>query len=113
MKITSIKSNEIIIKKLGGRIKSVRLSMSLTQKELAFESGISLRTITNIEQGLNISLSNIISMFRVLRILDNFELLIPEIKPDPFDMLILGKKIKRVSKSSKANTKSWKWGDEK
>ncbi len=112
MKIYGTETNEIIIQEIGKRIKSRRISLSITQKELSRESGVSLRTIINVENGENISLKNLLSISRVLRVIENFELLIPESKTDPFEILELGHKRKRVTSVIKDKPSGWKWGDE-
>ena len=79
---------------------------------MASKSGVSLRTIGGFENGENISLNNLISILRVLRILQELNLFIPDVKTNPEDVLNLGHSRKRVS-SVKTNRKSpWKWGDE-
>ena len=87
--------------------------MSITQKDLAKESGVSLGTIMNTENGDNVSLNNLISILRVIRVVDNLDSLIPQKKSNPMDILDLGHNRKRVSKSNKNNDSDWKWGDEK
>ena len=49
MKLTGVETNKIILKELGQRIKDIRISMSLTQEELALKSGVSIRTIVRLE----------------------------------------------------------------
>ena len=50
--ITNLTSINEVQKELGGaRIHNRRINMSLTQKDLAERSGLSLRSINNIEQG--------------------------------------------------------------
>lgn len=111
MRINGIQTTETILKEIGSRIKRKRISLSITQKDLAREAHVSLRTIVSVEKGENISFWHIISILRVLKIADNLELLIPEILTDPFEVLKLGHKRQRVSKS-KTIADDWKWGDE-
>jgi transcriptional regulator with XRE-family HTH domain len=111
MNIIGTESNQAILKKMGIRIKQKRIAFSLTQKELSQRTGISLRTITNIENGENTSFDNIISLLKALKSIDNLDLLIPEAKIDPLALLNLQGQRKRASKA-KTNT-NWKWGDEK
>lgn len=112
MRITGVEKTETILKEIGTRIKQKRISLSITQKDLAREAKLSLRSIVNVENGENISFNHIISILKALRIVDNLELLIPEIKTDPLEVLKLGSKRQRVTKS-KTTTDDWKWGDEK
>lgn len=112
MKIYGNESNEKLLEELRDRIKARRIAMSISQEELALESGVSLRTITNLEKGSNVSLSSLISVLRVLRIIENLDVLVPEDKINPFDLIKLDNGRKKVSKK-KNNNSTWKWGDEK
>lgn len=113
MKIYEMETNEVILKEIGIRIKSRRIGLAITQKELALESGVSLRTIANVENGKNVSLENLISILRVIKRADNLELLLPESKTNPMDILDFGHSRKRVSKTKNDTNSRWKWGDEK
>lgn len=113
MKINGMESNDVILKEFGQRLKSKRIEMKITQQELARESGVSLRMIVQIENGHNVSLNSLISILRVLRIVENINLLVPEEKISPIEYLELGKKRERVSKKKQNQSSSWKWGDEK
>jgi len=113
MKITGFETNEIILKELGQRIKDIRISMSLKQKDLAVKAGVSIRTIVRVETGDNIKIESFINILRVLGCIQNIELLITEQKLSP--EMIFNKKNKRQrasSKQKKENKSSWKWGDE-
>ena len=111
MKIYGTESNRAILKEMGNRIKQRRIDLSMTQKELAEQTGISSRTLTNIEQGENASFDNIISLLKGLKMIDNLDGLIPETKINPLALLELGRQRQRASKI-KPDT-GWKWGDEK
>lgn len=113
MKVNGMQSNEVLLKELGSRLKSKRISMSITQTDLAKESGVSLRTIINMENGENTSLNNFISVIRVLRMIENLELFIPEQKNNPEDVYNLGHKRQRVSKPKTVKEASWVWGNDK
>jgi len=95
-------SNSAIIEEVGKRLKEYRFQRKLTQQELADQAGISLFSVTQIEKGKAVTLTLFLSVLRVLRLLDNFELLIPEIGISPIELLKLrGKTPKRVKKSKK------------
>ena len=113
MKIYGNEANKIILEEIGSRIKSRRISLAITQEELSRESGVSLRTIINVESGKNISFNNLVSILRVIRLIENLDLLIPESKVNPFEVIELGRKRKRVSKRKRDEGTGWKWGDEK
>ena len=78
--------------------------MPATQKELAEMTNLSLRTISNLESGKDVSFSTVIEVLRALGQLQSLEL----------EIAALGKPRERARK--KANTAApqtgWKWGDE-
>ncbi len=112
MKIQGIERNDVILKEIGKRFKARRIAVSMTQKELSIESGVSMRTIGGFENGENISLDNLISLLRALRNLSDINLLFPEVKANPFDVLELGHRRKRVSSKKLNKESSWTWEDE-
>ena len=90
-------SDTAILKKLGTRLKVHRVSRGMKQLELAVESGVGVSTIAKIENGQSVSLSLLISVMRALGLLENLELLVPEQKPSPMELLRMqGKKVQRV-----------------
>ncbi len=108
-----MENNNVLLNEIGLRIKAKRIAMNMTQADLALESGASLRTITKVESGSNISLIHLIAILRALRIAANLDLLIPETKTNPIEILDFGKKRQRASRKKGSNTSTWKWGDEK
>ena len=112
MKIYGNESNDVIINEIGKRIKERRIALGITQKELSVESGVSLRMINNVENGSNVSLDNLISILRVLRVAENLDLLIAESRVNPFDVVELGGRRKRVYHKEDKESSPWKWGDE-
>lgn len=114
MKIYGTESNVYILKELGKRIQDARISMSITQKQLAENAGISASTMERIENGENVKVENILNVMRALSLLSNLEILIPEQEVVPSVMLDLGGRKKRVSLKRVKNVEEteWKWGDE-
>ncbi|MCL2510766.1 MAG: helix-turn-helix domain-containing protein [Bacteroidales bacterium] len=93
-------SNSAIIEEVGKRLKEYRFQRKLTQQELAEQAGISVFSVTQIEKGNAVTLNVFLSVLRVLRLLDNFELFIPAIGISPIELLKLkGKTPKRIKKS--------------
>lgn len=81
-----------IVAELGKRIKATRLKKKFTQPQVAERSGISVFTISQMENGKNTSLISLIAVMRALKLLDNFEGLIPEQKISPIELLEANKK---------------------
>ena len=96
-------SNSVIIKEIGKRLKEYRLKKRLSQKDIADQAGISLFTVTKIESGKQVSISMLLRVMRVLRLLDNFEFLLPEIGPSPIEMLKLKGKMPKRIRTKKRN----------
>lgn len=112
MKIYGDENNAFILKELGQRIKDIRVARSLTQKELSVQAGVSFSTIVRIENGEGVNIENLMRVMRVIGLLQNFELLVPEQELMPDDILKNKKKRKRVFKKADDNQNDWKWGDE-
>ena len=90
-------SDTAILNKLGTRLKASRIARGMKQQELATESGVGVSTIAKIESGQSVSLSLLISVMRTLGLLENLDLLVPEQKPSPSELLkTQGKQVKRV-----------------
>lgn len=111
MKIYGYENNIFILNELGKRVKDIRVSHSMTQTELAEKAGISYNTVVRFEKGDGTKLENLIKIMRVLGVLQNFDLLIPEQELTPEEIFKGGSKRKRASKTRKED-KSWIWGDE-
>jgi len=84
-----------IASELGKRIKATRLKKKFTQTEVAERAGISVFTVSQIENGKNTSLASLIAVMRVLKLLENFDGLIPEPVISPVELLEANKKKRR------------------
>jgi transcriptional regulator with XRE-family HTH domain len=119
MKITPQLTDDTILTELGARLARVRLEKNLTQAQLALQAGVSKRTIERLEQGAAApQLSSVIRLCRVLGLLENFELLLPEPAPSPMAQLYLrGKTRQRASRPRFGAVQEppapWTWGDSK
>ena len=80
-------SNTAIIQEMGKRLKGYRLKKKFTQQELAEKAGISIFTVAQIEHGKPVSIVMLLPVLRVLRLLDNLELFLPEIGISPVEIL--------------------------
>jgi len=90
-------SDTVIVQEIGKRLKEYRLKKRFTQQELALQAGISVFSIAQIERGKAVSINILLPVLRTLRLLDNLELLLPEIGLSPVELLNLkGKMPKRI-----------------
>lgn len=114
MKIQIANSNAAILSELGSRIKRARMDQRLSQQELANQVGVSLRTISVIENGGDFRLGNLLRILRALGYLENLNALLPELAINPEDYATLGKERQRVSRRREKADKAsaWRWGDE-
>ena len=62
-----------ILKELGTRLKKIRLQHNLTQKELSEEVGLSISTISFIEQGKSTTVESLIRILMRLNRIKDFE----------------------------------------
>ncbi len=115
MKINYYSSTSEVLLEIGRRVKSSRIDMSITQREMAEITNLSVRTISNFETGKDVSFSTVIEVLRVLGQLQSLDIMIPEQMIRPTQVMALGKERERVSskRSEKKSTSSdWRWGDE-
>ena len=113
MKITGKENEKAILAELGQRIKQQRIALGITQTELAEKCGISPSTQIRIESGDDSKLSNYIKIMSGLKMLDNIDILIPEVQPN-FKMIYENRRIRQRVKTKKAEKAStWVWGEDK
>jgi transcriptional regulator with XRE-family HTH domain len=79
-------SNAEIVRGLGEQFRDYRLNAKLTQQDVADKVGVSLITIRNFETGKakNITLSNLLSLLRVVGRLEAVNELFPPIPLSPY-----------------------------
>lgn len=88
-------------KLIGNRIKQYRVNAGISQKDLERESGISVRSISRLEQGSSIQLESLIKILSALDLDNNIDLLIPDQTKRP-SFYLNEKTRQRVYKKSKA-----------
>ena len=113
MKITENENEQAILKELGTRIKQCRISLNITQAELADKCGISSSTVVRIENGEDSKFSNYIKILTGLRLTQNIDILVPEVQPDFKALFEQKNPRKRVKSSGSASKSSWVWGEDK
>jgi transcriptional regulator with XRE-family HTH domain len=121
MKMTNQSTDEVILSELGSRLAQARLERNLTQAQLATQAGISKRTLERMEAGATATqMSAFVRACRVLGLLENFALLLPESGPGPIAQLRAGgRKRRRASGTNppppgQVNAPTdgqWTWGE--
>jgi transcriptional regulator with XRE-family HTH domain len=78
-------SGSDIIRQLGKRYSDYRKQMGFTQKEVAEKSGLSVFTISSLENGSStgVTLASFIKLLRAIDSLDEIEKLLPELPESP------------------------------
>ena len=76
---------------LGARIAARRLSRQWRQVDLAFEAGVSKRTVERIEAGVSVQTVLFLRVLRALGLLGGLNQLVPAGGPTPMELLRLEK----------------------
>lgn len=85
--VIASKTDSEILKELGGRLRSYRLQMNLTQAELATRAGVSRTTIRDAELGKDAQLSTLVKFLRALGRLDNLDAFLPAPSVSPIQLI--------------------------
>jgi transcriptional regulator with XRE-family HTH domain len=117
MKIDTQVTDDALLKLIGQRLASLRLTRNLTQQQLAEQAGLGLRTVQRLELGATATqLSGFMRVCRVLGLLDRFETLIPEPAASPMAQLkSQGRRRQRATgrPAASGKKKKWTWGEPK
>lgn len=108
-------SSKSALNELGSRLKAYRIYSSLTQEELAIQSGVSRRSIQNMENGEDVNLSTFIKVLNSLELVSNLDLLVPDPTKRPSYYLKINANSKKRLRASKKKTQNIdhkiRWGD--
>lgn len=100
---------------IGARLRAYRIDYPLSQDELSDKSGISVRSISRLENGEDMQLGNFIKILIALDLDSNLDMLIPDptLRPSYYVKEATEPYRKRASKKSTSSlTSEPKWGDE-
>ena len=114
MNYTSNTPDSALLDQIGQRFAAHRLVHNLTQRQLAEQAGVGLRTVQRLEAGAAAThLSAFLRICRVLGLLDRIDALIPEPAPSPIAQLRLqGKRRKRARRTERPQKSArWAWDD--
>ena len=97
-----IQTNAAIMRQIGSKLKELRIEKNMKQKELADAAGVSVFTISSIENGKTTSLLTVIQLLRALEHLDYLDSFFQEesISPVAYAKLMKNNKKKERVKSS-------------
>ena len=102
-----VQTNDAILRQIGSKLKELRIEKNMKQAELADASGVSVFTISSVENGKATSLLTIVQLLRALEHLDYLNSFFQEetISPIAYAKLIKNNKKKIRVKSSNTETK--------
>lgn len=107
----SSKSCGTRISELGKKLKTYRIMKELSQQDLADKTGVSVRSISRLEQGESVQLETLFKIMAALGLGENIDLLVPDQTRRPSYYLENTADVpQRVRKKGKKN--DFKWGDE-
>lgn len=98
-----IQTNDAIMRQIGSKLKELRIEKNMKQTELADASGVSVFTISSVENGKTTSLLTVVQLLRALEHLDYLDNFFQEETVSPIayaKLLKNNKKKKRVKLSS-------------
>ncbi|EQD76464.1 transcriptional regulator, XRE family [mine drainage metagenome] len=75
------------LKQLGSRLREVRLSQGLTQRELAALAGVARNSVARLEDSGSGRTDTLLRVLGALNILDRLDAVLPEATPSPLAML--------------------------
>jgi len=102
-----VQTNDAILRQIGSKLKELRIEKNMKQAELADASGVSVFTISSVENGKATSLLTIVQLLRALEHLDYLNSFFQEetISPIAYAKLMKNNKKKIRVKSSNTETK--------
>ena len=113
MKIIGTENEKVILTELGERIKQQRVTLGITQAEMASKCGVSASTVTRIENGFDSMALNYIRILSGLDMLANLDILVPEVQPDFKSMYEKKKPRQRARTGSQKQEAKWTWEEDK
>ncbi|SCW59421.1 Helix-turn-helix domain-containing protein [Ruminococcaceae bacterium YRB3002] len=99
-------------RELVRRLREYRISMELTQEDLADMAMVSVKTISRFENGEEIGLSKFVRILHVLELSENIDLLVPDPDIRPMNHTVDREGRRRARHKDRKPDNSWKWGDE-
>jgi transcriptional regulator with XRE-family HTH domain len=76
-------SNSALLAEIGARLKSLRVEQNKDQQQFAYEAGLSLRTLSRLENGHSVSFEAVLKVIRALGLIERLDLLLPTVDISP------------------------------
>ena len=95
---------------LSARLRRARLDANLTQRELAERVGVSLKTVSNAEDGHNISLKTFARLLAGIGRLSDLDPVLEDPGPSPVELAKRhGRRRRRASGQTATSGTDWEW----
>jgi transcriptional regulator with XRE-family HTH domain len=101
--ISDFQTNDEILRELGARIRSRRLSRNIPVDQLAERSGLNRKTILELESGGDVRLSSLIKLLRGLNMINALEASFPDVLPGGEAILPRGQLRQKASGERRKN----------
>lgn len=115
MHITNMLGDDAVLAEIGSRIAARRLSMQLTQAQVATQAGVAKRTLERVEAGQSAQLATLVRILRALESLQELERILPQSGPTPMELLQnRGKRRQRApgKDTTREDAAAWTWDDQ-
>jgi len=80
-------SNSALLAEIGARLKSLRVEQNKDQQQFAYEAGLSLRTLSRLENGHSVSFEAVLKVIRALGLIERLDLLLPTVDISPVEQV--------------------------
>jgi len=111
MKISDFDDQQIL-EEIGRRLRRERLNANLTQQALANQVGVALKTVSNAEDGRNVSLETLIRLLRGLGRLDTLDAMRADTALSPIELAARRGRVRQRATGSrkvKDEGNDWQW----
>jgi transcriptional regulator with XRE-family HTH domain len=92
------KTDDELLRLLGGRLRQYRLQRNITQADLARSIGLHENTVSNAEEGKDPRLSTIVKMLRGLQRLESLDSFLPPAPLSPIQVARLQHKTRKIAR---------------
>ena len=102
---------ELALSQLASRLRRTRLNANLSQRELASRAGVSLKTLSNAEDGRNVSLETLLRLLQALGRLSEVSRLVDVDGPSPVELASRRGRLRQRARASEApdDDPEWRW----
>ena len=94
-------TNHGLLRLLGERVQRARLNQNMSQRQLAQRAGLSMRTVSLVENGKGVGLLVFVRVLRALRMLEQLDAFMPPVLVSPIDVARLEGRVRQRASTKK------------